>query len=116
MAINNKFQDYIYIANNANKDVDWSTLCMHMQLSEEFIEDFQDKVDWGNISYYQDNISEDFIAKFQDKIAWQFIAQRRQLSNEFIRKYLHKLNITDILSKQKNLDADIREYLILLKG
>ena len=43
-------------------------------LSEDFIREFQDKVDWDCISKYQ-NLSEDFIREFQDKVDWQEISR-----------------------------------------
>jgi len=36
-------------------------------LNEEFIEEFQDCVDWEAVSQYQ-TISEEFIREFQDKV------------------------------------------------
>ena len=43
------------------------TEVMHKKLSEEFIKEFQDKVDWHKISEYQ-KLSEEFIKEFKDKI------------------------------------------------
>lgn len=104
-----------YIRDN-NETIDWITSSMYTQMTEDFIEEFQDKVHWANISYYQNNISEEFIIKFEDKIVWQYISQRRQLSNQFILKYIHKLKPTDLLRSQRNLDKITEEYLKLLIG
>ena len=41
-------------------------------LSEDFIREFQDKVDLENISSYS-TLSEDFIREFQDKVDWKLI-------------------------------------------
>jgi len=45
---------------------DWSEISLFEELSEDFIREFQDKVNWGYISYH--NYSEDFIREFMDKI------------------------------------------------
>ena len=55
-------------------------------LSEEFIEKFQDKVNWILISDYQ-VLSEEFIEKFQDRVNWENISTYQTLSEEFIEKF-----------------------------
>ena len=37
------------------------------KLSEDFIREFQDKVDWNKVSMYQ-KLSDDFIIEFQDRL------------------------------------------------
>jgi hypothetical protein len=50
-------------------NMDWAYISKTQKLSEEFIENFQDRVDWGRISKTQ-KLSEEFIEKFQDKFNW----------------------------------------------
>ena len=57
---------------------------------ENFIREFQDKVDWIEISYNQ-KLSENFIREFQDKVDWYIIYQCQKLSNNFIKEF--KLNL-----------------------
>jgi len=45
------------------------TICRREKLSEEFIREHQDKVNWFDICYYQ-ALSEDFIREFKDKVDW----------------------------------------------
>jgi hypothetical protein len=45
-----------------------------VELSEKFIREFQDKVDWEFISRYQ-KLSEDFIREFKVKVEWNFISR-----------------------------------------
>ena len=47
----------------------WEVISNSQKLSEDFIREFQDKVDWGAISIYP-NLSEDFIREFQNKVRW----------------------------------------------
>jgi len=39
-------------------------------LSEDFIREFKNEVDWENISMYQ-TLSEDFIREFGKKVKWE---------------------------------------------
>ena len=41
-------------------------------LTEDFIRENQDKVNWNDISFYQ-KLSEDFIKEFQDRFNWYYI-------------------------------------------
>ena len=45
----------------------WTYISIYEELSEDFIREYQDKVDWYFISSHQ-NLSEDFIREFQDKV------------------------------------------------
>ena len=55
-------------------------ICLYISykqtLSEEFIEKFQNRLDWVYLSLYQD-LSEDFIIKFKHKVFWIFIGEKR---------------------------------------
>ena len=42
-------------------------ICKYQNLSENFIREFKDKVDWGGLSIKQ-NLSENFIYEFGDKL------------------------------------------------
>ena len=72
--------------------VNWYNISHSQKLSEQFIENFQDKVDWTYISHSQ-KLSEQFIEKFQDKVDWYRISTYQKLSEQFIEKY--KLNVSD---------------------
>ena len=69
--------------------IDWENISILQELSEEFIEKFQDKVHWYCISRYQ-KLSEEFIEKFQDKVHWYYISSYQNLSEEFIKKFQDK--------------------------
>ena len=58
-------------------------------LSEKIIREFQDKVDWIEISRHQ-TLSEDFIREFQDKVYWEYILRHQTLSEEFIKEFQDK--------------------------
>jgi hypothetical protein len=68
----------------------WSCISHSQKLSEEFIREFKDKVDWFHISQYQ-KLSEEFIREFKDKVDWSYISQYQKLSESFIREFKIKL-------------------------
>ena len=47
-------------------------------------------MNWGNISSYS-TLSEDFIQEFQDKVDWEFISKYQNLS-DFIQEFKDKVN------------------------
>ena len=47
----------------------WCQISESQQLSEDFIREFQNKVDWKQISKYQ-KLNEDIIREFKDKLDW----------------------------------------------
>jgi hypothetical protein len=78
-------------------------------LSEEFIRENSDKVNWVYISYYQ-ILSEDFINEFSHKVYWDYISEYQKLSEEFIRKNSENLYWWPISSRQKLSENFIREF------
>ena len=58
---------------NDTSFVGWTGLSFYRVLSEDFIREFQDKVEWDFISGYQ-KLSIDFIREFQDKVDWNYIS------------------------------------------
>ena len=70
-----------------NPNFDWSVFGFYSNniLTEDFIREFQDKVNWKCISFYQ-TLSEDFIIEFKDKVDWEYISKYQKLSEDFIKK------------------------------
>lgn len=61
-------------------------ICTHKYLSEDFIIEFQDELDWFWISMDQ-KLSEEFIREFQDKKNCLYnILNYQDISNEFMYK------------------------------
>lgn len=61
--------------------------------SEDFIREFQDKVNWHCISIYNE-LSEDFIREFKDKLNWHCISIYQKLSKEFKEEFKEELYLT----------------------
>lgn len=79
-------------------------------LSEDFIEQYQDRVNWSDISQFQ-KLSESFIEKHQDKVNWSYISQFQILSETFIEKYSHKLSLYFVIRSQKLSEEFIRRHI-----
>ena len=62
-----------------NKNVDWEDISWYYKLSENFIREFQDKINWYWISANQ-ILSENFIQEFKDKVSWIYILLYQNLS------------------------------------
>ena len=82
--------------------LDWAAISNFRYLSEDFIEEFSEKVVWKNICTSQ-KLSEDFINKFIDKVDLKIIISlhSNRLSEGFIKK-LREENY-EIFSTKKNI-------------
>ena len=87
----------------------WYEVSEHEGLTEDFIREFQDKVDWDCISECQ-RLSEDFIREFKDKVDWYWISKNQYLSEDFIREFQYRVNWS-IISEYQPLSEDfIRKF------
>lgn len=78
-----------------NPEFDWRDWDFYANntLSEDFIREFKDKVDWMAVCRYQ-KLSEDFIREFQDKIQWGVLSVYHDLSDSFKTEFSSKLIFT----------------------
>ena len=96
------------------KTWDQNTISSYKRLlSEEFIREFKDNVDWDMISNYQ-TLSEDFIREFKDNVNWLYISRnsnlKYKLSEDFIREFKDKLYWYFISTDQKLNSEFINEF------
>ena len=89
--------------------VDWICISRYPHLSEDFIRKFADRVDWYYISAYQ-HLSENFIREFADRVAWDWIVKYQPLSEDFIREFKDKVNWNYISANQRLSEDFIREF------
>jgi len=89
--------------------VNWENISACQKLSESFIREFKDKVEWKCISVYQ-KLSESFIREFKDKINWYNISIYQRLSESFIREFKDKVDWFYISYSQKLSESFIREF------
>ena len=62
------------------------TVSNKYKMSENFIREFRDHVDWKKISFRY-SLSEDFIREFKNKVYWTGISFHEGLSEEFVREF-----------------------------
>ena len=89
--------------------VDWNSISKYQKLSEDFIREFKDKIDWNNITTYQ-KLSEEFIREFQCKVDWESISRNQKLSEDFIREFQCEVDWESISKYQKLSENFIREF------
>ena len=110
-------EDYlkIYLCKDCRKRmiqysiINWVTISEIPNLSEPFMEKYQDKLDWFSISQYQ-KLSEPFMEKYKDRLHWFSISQYQKLSEPFIEKYQDKLDWFSISIHQKLSEPFIEKY------
>ena len=89
--------------------VDWICISRYSHLSEDFIRKFADRVDWFYISAYQ-YLSEDFIREFADRVTWDWLVKYQHLSEDFIREFKYKVDWTYISTYHRLSEEFIREF------
>ena len=109
-------------------DVCWETITKHQKLSEQFMRDFNHKLDWRYLPVYQEmseafikayadkfwwgdfpyeKLSEDFISEMADKVSWAEVSKRKKnMSREFIEKWAHRLDWFNLCYFNK-VDSDL---------
>jgi len=79
--------------------VDWIYICTYQKLSEKFMSEFKDKLDWKSVGPYQ-RMSKDFIEKFKDKLDLEYLLKYNQID----QKFYNKLKNIKLLSRFQLLD------------
>ena len=92
--------------------LDWDDITFHQVLSENFMRKFSSEINWFYVSVYQ-KLSEDFIREFQDEVNWFCVLKYQELSEIFIREFKHLFSINDwprIVRYQKLSNEFIEEF------
>ena len=93
-------------------DFDWNNYCLYVNgdLTEDFIEEFADKVDWHYICSCQD-LSESLMRKYSDKLDWITVSRWQTLSEQFIEDFSQEINWHDISYGCAFSETFIEKYL-----
>jgi hypothetical protein len=102
-------EDIIKLCGSNPNIWDWKMICSSVLLSEDFIREFQDKLNWAYTSTCQ-ILSEDFIKEFQDKVDWDIISAKQVLSEEFVREFQDKVRWDYISAHQKLSEEFVDEF------
>ncbi len=102
ISYNNKYKDILSepFIREFKDYVNWFYISRSQKLSESFIKEFKNKVDWNYISHYQ-KLSETFIREFKNYVNWDIISYSQKLSEAFIREFENKVNWDTISYHQK---------------
>lgn len=84
--------------------INWIVISTHQVLSEDFMHQFRNKLDWDMLSIKQ-TMSEEFIEKHEKYVDWYLISGWQELSNAFIDKWSHKLDMEQLICYYRNMSS-----------
>ena len=99
---------------NGDLLTNWHLLTKNVELSEEFIHEFKDDINWVYICIYQ-TISERFIEEHKSYIHWIYISKHQRLTQHFIHKYRDVLNWDLICTYQRLSSKFIEDHYRYVK-
>lgn len=83
----------------SDQRIDWNEISFKYKLSEDFIEEYKDKLNWNWLSYHQ-TLSESLIEKNLIRISWEKISRYQVLSENFLAKYKDQIDWVGVCSSQ----------------
>jgi len=78
------------------------------KISDEFIEDFQDKIVWESFWCFNET-PEKYVEKYLDKVEWKKLSKNSNLSEKIIEKYSDKVDWREISVHNLNLSNSFME-------
>lgn len=99
----------INIAKKFIDKLDWDIISNRYP-KEDFIKEFQNKIDWFYVSQNND-LTEEFIEEFSDKVIWRLIGNHTEYSLEFIRKHKDKLKSAIISISDISLIRELKDSI-----
>jgi hypothetical protein len=90
--------------------VDWKMVSMHSKLSEDFLREFSEKVEWFFLSYDQ-ILSENFIREFKNRVHWSFISGYQILSDNFIEEFKDRIRWKMYFEEKEASFDIIKKYI-----
>lgn len=75
-------------AYNMNKCPNWREISKNGTLSESFIREYWDELNWGLLCRYQ-KVSENLVREFKDKIKWSDYSASKRMSEKFIEEHIN---------------------------
>ena len=96
-----------------NDKVNWEIICEKHILSEDFMREQHDYIIYkgGESIWYNQEISIQFIIDYEDKVDWYWLSVTSNLALEVIREFADRLNWNGISRSNNNLTDDfVREF------
>lgn len=93
---------------NLLKELNWRRICREDDISEDFIREFQDYIDWSAISYYGADLSNDFIIEFKNKLDINLIAKDKicnldedneEQCRTFLKLFLDDIDLIEVFDE-----------------
>ena len=75
-----------------------TTICDNQVLSQDFMREYKDIVDWSAISRSQ-RLSESFMEEMKDYIDWTWASYKQKMSAHFIETHLDDINLYCLMKK-----------------
>lgn len=118
-----------------NDETDWVEVVKDFNLSEEFINNYRDYIDWDLLPYYQDvtefllnenfdyinwdeplyyetlYLSESFILNHINELNFDYIVCFQRLSEQFILDNIDRLNLLLLLMYQEQISESFKQYI-----
>lgn len=88
---------------------DWQDISENEKLSEDFIEEFKDKLNWDLISLKQ-SLSKKFIIKYKDSVNWNILINKSENKEKFIMNYAEFINPSVIFKYSNNFIESEKLY------
>ena len=106
----------VFDINKLIEIIPWSGMFSLNPFSEEFMREFQDHLNWHQLSIHQD-LSEEFIREFQFRVNWYWVSVHQTLTTDFVREFITELSWDGVLSNPKiNLSEEfIYDMELILK-
>lgn len=98
---------------NKKDRVNWKKIWKYQSVSVNFIRTYIHKVIWKDVCKYQ-ILDEEFIRDFHKKVSWMFISIYQKLSDDFIIEFSHKMDKNKI-KKYQNINFETYMFLDLDK-
>ena len=92
--------------------IDWCSISAQLstvKFSEEFVENYANKVGWNYIS--KQKLSEEFVEKYANKVNWDCISKYQELSESFIEKHANEVNWDNIAKYQNVSESFIASHV-----
>lgn len=71
----------------------WSTISPQVGLSQWFLEECSDRLDWNMLDISHTSLTEDFMRKHESSLNWNDIARSQCMSDEFIEEFESRLDL-----------------------
>lgn len=87
----------------------WYYVSRYQKLDEEFINDFNDKLDWKVVSQKQ-KMNMSMIRENADNLNWREVCGKRKLTEDFMEEHINKLQWSEVTDHQRMSDKFIIKH------